>query len=106
MKLAQDQRRQRIAILIEQAMAENIAADLKEAMKVWLDNAFDGEKSKEAGHKLAKFLNKYAGDNKLLKQIQSMRDMFTERVDLGDRRRWPGVRYRLRRTGPRNRLEP
>jgi pyruvate-ferredoxin/flavodoxin oxidoreductase len=79
MKLSMDQRRERIGILIGQVLDTNIAPDLKQAMRWWLENSNDGEKSREAGDRMAKLLDRYAGDNKVLRQIRSMRDIFTKK---------------------------
>jgi pyruvate-ferredoxin/flavodoxin oxidoreductase len=78
-KVSMDQRRDRINLLIGQVLDTNIPADLKQAMKSWLEVSNDGEKSREAGDRMAKLLDKYAGDNKVLKQIQAMRDIFTKK---------------------------
>lgn len=79
MKLAHDQRRNRIAMLIEKAFNTPISSDLRKAMEAWLANMNDGDKSRETGNLMAQLLEKEAGDNLLLKDILSMRDIFTKK---------------------------
>ncbi|MFY9173902.1 MAG: pyruvate:ferredoxin (flavodoxin) oxidoreductase [Peptococcia bacterium] len=60
MLLAYKQIRQRIADLMEEAIAQGIPADLQEGFQAWLDGKDDGDASKEAKTKLLPLLDKYA----------------------------------------------
>ncbi|MFH1677129.1 MAG: pyruvate:ferredoxin (flavodoxin) oxidoreductase [bacterium] len=79
MKLAHDQRRDRIANLINEALKKGVSADLKAAMEGWLDGMYVADKSKEFGNKMAALLEKESKGNDLLTQILGMRDMFTKK---------------------------
>jgi len=79
MKLAHDQRRDRIVTLINQAIEKGVSGGLKAAMEAWLEGMHDAEKSREAGGKLVEILEKEAGDDQVLNQILSMRDIFTKK---------------------------
>jgi pyruvate-ferredoxin/flavodoxin oxidoreductase len=79
MKLSHDQRRHRIANDARKAIESGISDDLKNAMGEWLDGFDDGEKSREAGDKMAEILKKEAKGNRLLEDIYKDRDMFTKK---------------------------
>ncbi len=78
MKLSHDQRRERIANLIREALAGGISNDLKIAMNNWLENMHDGALSKDSGRKLKELLENEMAGNELLTKIYSMNDMFTK----------------------------
>jgi pyruvate-ferredoxin/flavodoxin oxidoreductase len=52
MELAVTQRREKLADLIREAMKAGVSKELKESFKQWLDNMYDGDKSKEHGRKI------------------------------------------------------
>ncbi len=79
MKLAHDQRRDRIAVLIRKALEKGVSADLKAAMESWIEGMNDPDKSKEFGGKMAALLEKGAGKDETLKAILDMGDMFTKK---------------------------
>ncbi|SMB83330.1 pyruvate-ferredoxin/flavodoxin oxidoreductase [Desulfonispora thiosulfatigenes DSM 11270] len=59
--------RERIAMVMEQAIEANISAELTEAMKEWIANKDNGEASKEATAKLLPLLEQE--DHELVKEI-------------------------------------
>jgi pyruvate-ferredoxin/flavodoxin oxidoreductase len=79
MKLASDQLRGRVALLVGQALHKDYSSDLKEAMQYWIENMNLGDPSRAAGDRLADILEKLAGDDQLLNEILSMKDQFTKK---------------------------
>ncbi len=79
MRLALSARRDRLARLIGEAIAGGVSAELKEAMTAWLAGKDDAAASREAGDRMAALLAQEAKDNDLLKEILSMRDLFTKK---------------------------
>jgi len=73
MRLALQARRARLVRLVEEAIAE-ASDELKDAMNAWLEARDDGEKSREAGDKLAKLL-----DPAKHSEILLARDLFTKK---------------------------
>jgi pyruvate-ferredoxin/flavodoxin oxidoreductase len=56
MELAVSQRREKLADLVREALAEEPPAELKEALRLWLENRNDGALSKEYGARLEQHL--------------------------------------------------
>ncbi|MEW6076799.1 MAG: pyruvate:ferredoxin (flavodoxin) oxidoreductase [Thermodesulfobacteriota bacterium] len=86
MLLADKQQRARLADLMNQAMAADIDAAVKEAMTGWLEKRNDASGSREYGDKLKALLPKFANDP-LLAEINAMSRLFTKKsywVFLGD----------------------
>jgi len=86
MFLGHFQQRARLANLIEQALATDIDAELKEALQGLLDNYKDAEGSKKYGDQLKSLLPNYP-DNALLQEILGYKILFTKKsywVFLGD----------------------
>ena len=79
MVLSMQQRRERLADRIREALARGVSPDLKEAMESWLENRLLGETSKESGNRMAGILQKEASGNELLTEILGMRDLFTKK---------------------------
>jgi len=79
MKLAHDQRRDRITVLINKALEKGVSDGLAGVMNEWLAGMDDAEKSEEAGKKMAELLEKEAGDDETLNLILGMKDMFTKK---------------------------
>jgi pyruvate-ferredoxin/flavodoxin oxidoreductase len=52
MELGVTQRREKLADLVREALNQKLSKELKEALQMWLDNMYDGEKSKEYGRKI------------------------------------------------------
>jgi len=78
MNLALAARRDRLARLVSEAR-EKVSSELKEAMEEWLAGKDDAEVSRRAGDRMAGLLEKEAGNDSLLKEILSMRDLFTKK---------------------------
>ena len=79
MLLAVVQRRKKLADLVQRALSEEKLSDeLKEAFRGWLENFNDGEKSKEYSKKIKQILEN-TKLTPLLKEIYSLRDMFTKK---------------------------
>ena len=84
MELAVVQRRQKLADLVRDALEGDISADLREALKGWLDNMEDGEQSKEFGGKIVDLIELEITDpdvefNQLLLEILDKRDYLTKK---------------------------
>ncbi|KPJ57795.1 MAG: pyruvate-flavodoxin oxidoreductase [Planctomycetes bacterium DG_58] len=79
MRLALSARRDRLARLIGEAIAGGVSAELKEEMTAWLAGKDDAAASRKAGDRMAALLTKEAKDNDILKEILSMRDLFTKK---------------------------
>ncbi len=79
MRLALSARRDRLARLIEEAAASGVSADLKATMTDWLTGKDEAKASREAGDRMAELLEAEAGSNEQLREILSMRDLFTKK---------------------------
>jgi pyruvate-ferredoxin/flavodoxin oxidoreductase len=79
MVLALSARRDRLARLINDASKMDLSAELKKAFSDWLAGRDDARLSREAGERMAKLLEKEAGSNELLREILTMRDLFTKK---------------------------
>jgi pyruvate-ferredoxin/flavodoxin oxidoreductase len=80
------QQRRKLADLTRQALASNIAGELKDALQGWLDNMTDPQGSRKYGDLLKALLPAHT-DNAVLAEIQSMSKLFTKKsfwVFLGD----------------------
>jgi len=78
MAMATMQRREKLGLLVQEAMkTEGVADEIKAAFKSWFDNFNDGEKSKIDGDKAKSIID---GKSKvpILNEIYAMRDMFTK----------------------------
>jgi len=78
MNLALVARRDRLARLVSEAR-DKVSSELKQAMEEWLAGKDDAATSRQAGDRMAALLEKEAGDDPLLKEILSMRDLFTKK---------------------------
>ncbi|UCB50231.1 MAG: pyruvate:ferredoxin (flavodoxin) oxidoreductase, partial [Deltaproteobacteria bacterium] len=56
MELAVSQRREKLADLIGEALDTGLSTELREACEMWLENMYDGEKSKAYGSRLEELL--------------------------------------------------
>ncbi len=79
MMLAMQQRRERVADKVREALAKGVSPQLKDAMEGWLENVHDGDKSKEFGNEMAEILDHESAGNDLLTEILGMRDLFTKK---------------------------
>ncbi|MBU0734722.1 MAG: pyruvate:ferredoxin (flavodoxin) oxidoreductase [Proteobacteria bacterium] len=84
MELAVSHRRQKLADLVREALESKVSTDLQEALKGWLDNMDDGEKSKEFGRKIVDLIELEITDpdvefNPLLIEILDRRDYLTKK---------------------------
>ena len=79
MRLALSARRDRLARLIEEAIAGGVSPELKEAMTAWLAGKDNAAASREAGDRMAALLTQGAKGQDLLQEILSMRDLFTKK---------------------------
>jgi len=78
--------RRKLADLVTEALAADIASELKDALQGWLDNMKDAEGSRKFGDQLKAMLPAHK-DNSLLSEINSMAKLFTKKsfwVFLGD----------------------
>ena len=78
MNLALAARRDRLARLVSEAR-EKVSPELRQAMEEWLAGKDDAIASRQAGDRMAALLEKEAGDDPLLKEILSQRDIFTKK---------------------------
>ena len=78
MAIAFNQRRAKLADLMEQAVASDIPKEIKTAMSGWLENKKDPLKSKEYGDQL-KMLMMSPVNDPLLDEIDSMCDLYTKK---------------------------
>ena len=58
MLLGADQRRNKLADLVQEALKAEVSDELKQAFQLWLDHYHDGDKSKEYGRKIEELLEK------------------------------------------------
>ncbi|WP_027184777.1 pyruvate:ferredoxin (flavodoxin) oxidoreductase [Desulfovibrio inopinatus] len=79
MEMAVSKRRERLIDLVTEAVATDIPADLKDAMNSWLSGVGSPEVSKTAGDAVRSALAGMAEKSDLLKQIESMGDLFTKK---------------------------
>ena len=79
MELGVSQRREKLADLVRQALEADISKDLKEACQAWLDNMYDGEKSKELGRKLEE-----QAELEMVTEGGSANDLLCEILDRSD----------------------
>ncbi len=78
MNLALTARRARLARLVGEAR-DRVSPELKQTMEEWLAGADDPQVSRRAGDQMAALLEKEAGNDDVLNQILSMRDIFTKK---------------------------
>ncbi|HSL40378.1 MAG TPA: pyruvate:ferredoxin (flavodoxin) oxidoreductase [Desulforhopalus sp.] len=78
MALAYNTRRKALATKVEQAIAADIPAELREAFIAWLAVMDDSAGSMETGNRL-KALLKNIGDNRLLMEIARSTELFTKK---------------------------
>jgi len=82
MRLALQARRARLVRLIEEA-SDEANGELKDAMTAWLQAKDDGERSKEAGDRMAQLLARTAEDGsrsqEKYREILNARDLFTKK---------------------------
>lgn len=79
MYLGVRQQREKVQQLMEEAMATEISAELKEAFQEWISSFNEGEASKVASAKVLALLNDYQGDNELLKGILDRKDQLVKK---------------------------
>ncbi len=75
--MAVSARRDKLTDLAETAVADGVAAPVKEALSAWLENKDSAEGSKEAGDKLKELLK--GEKDGVLGEIASMQDLFTKK---------------------------
>ncbi len=78
MHLGNEQLRDRIALLMEEAQEEDIPAELKELFQEWLEVKDQGEPSKEVAEKLRPLLKEHS-DNGTVAKIASLEKFLTKR---------------------------
>jgi pyruvate-ferredoxin/flavodoxin oxidoreductase len=78
MTMAYSQRRDKLEELVRQALAGDVAAELKKAMQAWLEVKDLGAESKRAGEDVLAAMSA-AADNDLLHEIWHMSDLFTKK---------------------------
>ncbi len=79
MEMAISNRRERLAMLMEQAMESDISSELRETMKEWIDGRHDAEKSRIAGDKLRGMLPEVCCKSDLFAEIFELDDVFTKK---------------------------
>ena len=84
MELGVNQRRDKLADLIREALNTKISKELKEAFKGWLENMYDAEKSREYGRKIEELaelevLNQQDSENALLSEILDRSDYLVKK---------------------------
>ena len=84
MELAVTQRREKLADLVREVLKAKLSAELQEALKGWLENMDDGDKSKEFGRRIVDLIElgimgPDAGLNPLLLEILDRSDYFTKK---------------------------
>ncbi|ACB83620.1 pyruvate:ferredoxin (flavodoxin) oxidoreductase [Natranaerobius thermophilus] len=77
MVLANKKIREKLAILMEEALEQDISSELKEAFKKWLANKDSGAGSKEARDEILPLLEKE--DNPVVKEIADRKDYLVKR---------------------------
>ncbi|HIU17932.1 MAG TPA: pyruvate:ferredoxin (flavodoxin) oxidoreductase [Candidatus Avidesulfovibrio excrementigallinarum] len=76
--LAVNQRRDTLSMHVERALETDLPADLAEAMRQWLDEKNDAERSRLAGEKVMRLLPA-AGNSDTLDAIRALSDYFTKK---------------------------
>jgi pyruvate-ferredoxin/flavodoxin oxidoreductase len=79
MELGVSQRREKLADVIRETMNTDLSKDLKEAFGLWLENMYDGEKSKEYGHKIEELI-----ENELITREGPVNPLLYEILDRSD----------------------
>ncbi|MDK2823547.1 MAG: pyruvate-ferredoxin/flavodoxin oxidoreductase [Clostridia bacterium] len=77
MVLATKKIREKIALLMEEALTLDISSELKDAFQAWLDGKDDAKASKAATLKILPLLDKE--DNKVIKEIANRKDFLIKR---------------------------
>ncbi len=78
MHLGNEQLRDRIAMLMEEALEEDIDSELKELFQEWLEVKDQGEASKEVAEQLRPLLKEYSG-NGVVEEIAKLEKFLTKR---------------------------
>lgn len=83
-ELGVNQRRDKLAALVREALETDVSQELKNAFEVWLDNMKDGVKSKEFGRRIIELIeleivNSDAEFNSLLMDILDRADYLTKK---------------------------
>ena len=84
MELGVNQRRDKLADLIREALNTKLSKDLKEAFESWLENMYDADKSKEYGRKIeelaeVELLNRQNSAHALLSDILDRSDYLVKK---------------------------
>ena len=84
MELGVNQRRDKLAALVREALETDVSKELKNASQVWLDNIKDGVRSKEFGRRIIELIeleivNSDAEFNSLLMDILDRSDYLTKK---------------------------
>ncbi|WP_320170882.1 pyruvate:ferredoxin (flavodoxin) oxidoreductase [Maridesulfovibrio sp.] len=79
MEMAVSNRRNRLKMLMEQALELEISDELAAAMKGWIENKDDAEQSLEYGTQLRELLAVEADTHELLLEIEEQEDIFTKK---------------------------
>jgi len=84
MELGVTQRREKLADLVREAITGDVSKGLQEALRGWLDNMNDGEKSKELGRKITELIGEGIANpevelNPVLLEILNRRDYLTKK---------------------------
>ena len=74
-----NQRRNRLAELIQSALEMNISSQLREAMQGWLENMEDAEKSREYGDRIKELLLQTEEDNPIIDEIWNNEDLLLKK---------------------------
>jgi len=77
MTLATKKIREKIALLMEEALTLDISSELKEAFQAWLEGSDDAKASKAAAFRMLPLLEKE--DNKVVKEIANRKDFLVKR---------------------------
>jgi len=78
MLLAVQQRRNKLADLLRDALQADLSAELKEAIQGWLEHMYDAEQSRQYGDRIKELILE-SEPNNLLDEIWNMEDMFTKK---------------------------
>lgn len=84
MELGVSQRRKKLADLVREALKKDLSEDFQEALKGWLDNMDNGDKSKEFGRHIVNWIELDVSDvesafDPLLLEILQMSDYLTKK---------------------------
>ncbi|KJS82896.1 MAG: pyruvate-flavodoxin oxidoreductase [Peptococcaceae bacterium BICA1-8] len=77
MTLATKKIREKIALLMEEALTLDISSELKEAFQAWLEGSDEAKASKAAAFRILPLLEKE--DNKIVKEIANRKDFLVKR---------------------------